>query len=224
MVTTFLYAANGCRFITEAEDTSFEEMWPTYYERSNNAIRQVEEAVNHVHDLFTEQGTMALLRQPQARTSIFTSEIPFENDKTTFPCIEIPPPRQSFHGRTETLEAIGAHLNDPTNKNRLRSFAIYGLGGVGKTSTALSFAHYCSENQKYDAIFWIRGETSISLKQSFTKIAYRLELSSPSKNEDHDSNLLLVNNWLRKTSECQPPCHLPVRLTCVPRKTMVTHI
>lgn len=120
----------------------------------------------------------------------------FDESRIAFPCREIPPEREYFQGRTETLEAIKNHL--VKSDDHVRSFAIYGLGGVGKTSLALKFAHDCWTNRTYDAIFWIKSETSFALKQSFTDIACRLNLPD-AQHGDHDSNIIQVKNWLNQT-------------------------
>lgn len=111
------------------------------------------------------------------------------------------------------MKAIKNHLIESEKTNDLRSFAIYGLGGVGKTSLALNFAHYCRENKKYDAIFWLNGETSVALRQFFTDIAYCLEHIRPGMNEYQESNVLLVQNWLGKTSESTTSLFVPYKLT-----------
>ena len=79
----------------------------------------------------------------------------------------------------------------------MQSFTIFGIGGVGKSSLAVAFAHSCRANSTYDAIFWIRSETSIAIQESFTEIACALEL--PRASGDHGSNIILVKDWLNKT-------------------------
>jgi Cdc6-like AAA superfamily ATPase len=157
-------------------------------------LQEVSDAVTRVHDFLT----LSTLEHSPQGTSIFEG-MDYDDGPTKFPCIQIPPPRQYFHGREEHLDAITAHLNNSSELGQIHSFAIYGMGGVGKTAVALKFAHMCKNGNLYDAIFWIHCETILALKQSFTDIARSLNLSQPTQSDDHDTNILAVKNWLQKT-------------------------
>lgn len=164
-------------------------------------VKEVAEAVERVHSFIKEVALESALEHKPQETNVLAGLDFLDDARIIFPCVKIPSPRQCFQGRDEHLKAIKNHLIESEKTNDLRSFAIYGLGGVGKTSLALNFAHYCRENKKYDAIFWLNGETPFALRQCFTDIAYCLELIRPGMNEDQESNVLLVLNWLNKTSE-----------------------
>ncbi|KAF2106247.1 P-loop containing nucleoside triphosphate hydrolase protein, partial [Lophiotrema nucula] len=78
----------------------------------------------------------------------------------------------------------------------IKSVALHGLGGVGKTQVALAFAY--SKIDLLDAIFWVAAETDVVLKQSFSRIAVNLELPNAHP-QNHEENTLLVLSWLNKT-------------------------
>jgi hypothetical protein len=59
----------------------------------------------------------------------------------------------------------------------------------------------------YDAVFWVQCETSVAIRQSFTDIAVALELPGAVKDGHHEENLMLVKEWLKKTSLY--PQHIP---------------
>lgn len=61
--------------------------------------------------------------------------------------------------------------------------------------------------------FGSNSETSVALRQCFTDIAYCLGLSRPGMNEGQESNVLLVQNWLGKTSESTTSLFVPYKLT-----------
>lgn len=56
------------------------------------------------------------------------------------------------------------------------------------------------EENKYDAVFWVYGETTASLRQSFTDMALRLKLPGAQPNL-HNENLQLVQNWFQGTGK-----------------------
>lgn len=61
--------------------------------------------------------------------------------------------------------------------------------------------------------FGSNGETLVALRQCFTDIAYCLGLIRPGMNEGQESNVLLVQNWLGKTSESTTSLFVPYKLT-----------
>lgn len=81
-----------------------------------------------------------------------------------------------------------------------RSLALYGIGGVGKSSVALRYAETKINNQELDVMFWIASEKEVTIRQSFTDIAVRLKLSGAWP-QDHDQNRTLVLDWLQTTGQ-----------------------
>lgn len=105
-----------------------------------------------------------------------------------------------FFGRVSTFEKIDQVLGRDGSTTTFRSIALYGLGGVGKSSIAARYIERNMEENKYDTVFWVYGETTASLRQSFTDMALRLKLPGAQPNL-HDENLQLVQNWFQKTGK-----------------------
>ncbi|KAI0113682.1 P-loop containing nucleoside triphosphate hydrolase protein [Nemania sp. FL0031] len=144
--------------------------------------------------------TAAALRAPSIVEDEFEASFVAAN-RSNFPCICLPPRRSFFHGRAETIKAMQDHLCSPDKKTFCRSFAVYGTPGAGKTGLALHFAYRCADENLFDAILWIRAETDLSCKQSFTEVADSLELIRHETGVDHDASVLAVITWLRKTKK-----------------------
>ncbi|KAI0805273.1 P-loop containing nucleoside triphosphate hydrolase protein [Xylaria sp. FL0064] len=99
-----------------------------------------------------------------------------------------------FHGREEVMKKIDEALEGP--HHRLRSVLIHGLGGVGKTQTALNYAH--TNAAKYDAIFWVRSETTLSINHNTSNIARSLKLPGSTREDANDEqNFLAFHTWLQ---------------------------
>jgi len=96
-----------------------------------------------------------------------------------------------FYGREAELEKINNALdwkikgNDP-----LRTYTIYGRRGVGKTQLALQYAYKNPAN--FEAIFWVRCETGLYLRQSFTDMANVINL--PGANKHGEQQLYPLNS------------------------------
>ncbi|GFF21642.1 hypothetical protein ATEIFO6365_0015021400 [Aspergillus terreus] len=78
------------------------------------------------------------------------------------------------------------------------SRSLWGLGGTGKSSIAARYIEKKIEEDEYDVVFWVYGEKTASLRQSFTDIAMRLKLPGAQPNL-HSENLILVQNWFQST-------------------------
>lgn len=97
----------------------------------------------------------------------------------------MPPTRNShLFDRIDVFVQLDELLT-PDAGDALQSVALYGLGGVGKTSIASSYAEKKFFEQIYDVVLWVCAETEASLKQSFTDIAMRLKLNG-AQPQTHD--------------------------------------
>lgn len=133
------------------------------------------------------------------RGTLFHNEFQNPVDRAAFPVDNLPDIRtEKFFGREQLIDRIGDHIGNQKDR-RLRTYLIYGLRGVGKTQIALEYAE--RNRDKFDAVFWIRCETSASLRQSFSDIAVALELSSKDQITRFEENQIKVLDWLKKTSK-----------------------
>ncbi|GAB4393502.1 MAG: FxSxx-COOH system tetratricopeptide repeat protein [Gammaproteobacteria bacterium] len=82
-----------------------------------------------------------------------------------------------FTGREQTLESIEEQLC-LNNFSVLIPHVIAGLGGIGKTQTAIAYAHKNRELLYRDSVYWINAETSNYLHSSFIELAQRLGIYS----------------------------------------------
>lgn len=111
----------------------------------------------------------------------------------------VPFPRNPlFTGRSEILEALHARLHTDQVVALTQSYALHGLGGIGKTQIALEYAYrYALE---YSAIFWIEAETGERITESLLRIAEILPL--PERQEaDQPRILAAVQRWLTTHSQ-----------------------
>ncbi|MCG8366679.1 MAG: FxSxx-COOH system tetratricopeptide repeat protein [Pseudanabaenales cyanobacterium] len=73
--------------------------------------------------------------------------------------------------------------------------AISGLGGIGKTQTAVEYAYRYRAD--YDAVFWVRADTTLELSSGFVAIAQLLDL--PQKDDPDQNNVVqAVKLWLTR--------------------------
>ncbi|KAH0564815.1 hypothetical protein GP486_001804 [Trichoglossum hirsutum] len=176
-------------------DSAAIEAWPGLNDSLNEQISIMNATVKHVGDItsFSKANMVAKVKNMALRHAL----TPESEEPGTFPNM-ILPFRQNprFFGRVEELKKINDYLS-PKGDQSLRTYTIYGRRGVGKTEIALHFAH--TNQAGFDAIFWVRCESLVSIRQSFTDIAVSLDLPGADKDGHHEENLLAVHGWLKKT-------------------------
>ena len=110
--------------------------------------------------------------------------------------MNVPFPRNPyFTGREEVLAKLRAVLLE--GKKASLTQVISGLGGIGKTQTALEYAYRHQDDYRY--IFWIKADTHELLTSDFVAMASLLNL--PVK-DDKDQNLAVaaVKTWLQNNT------------------------
>ena len=119
----------------------------------------------------------------------------------SLPCIIMPFPRNTaFCGRELELQSVKDALNQDPKNLQYKILALIGMGGVGKTQIALSYA-YDRADSGIKAIFWVNSETDLTVAESYTEIAMRLQLEGAAADGAHLKNRYLVTKWFQQTSE-----------------------
>jgi len=100
-------------------------------------------------------------------------------------------------GRNFFLEVLYGKFRVPNSASRhYGRIALFGMGGIGKTQTALEFAY--RSQASYSRIYWISGATQESMLDGYKMIANRAKvpLAPDSKPIAVAEQILL---WLKKT-------------------------
>ncbi|KAF2676245.1 hypothetical protein K458DRAFT_468751 [Lentithecium fluviatile CBS 122367] len=147
-----------------------------------------------------------------------TSETTTARRDPPLPYFSVPVSRNTdFFGRGELLERLAESLCPtqpgedsthvpslstlPSGSRDLKTFAICGAGGLGKTQVAAQFVHEYRDS--FDAIFWLHAEEDVILRGEFAHIAVQLNLVPEASQEA--SNLFiareLVKGWLAKPTK-----------------------
>ena len=149
-------------------------------------------------DYFAEDGWDKLLKT--IRTKSETTQQP--DSKTDFSGnsalirFDIPFKRnQYFTGRQAIIDQLHATLSQTGTAAINQVQAVYGLGGIGKTQTAVEYAYrYFYEKKEYEWVFWVNGETEINLRDDYGKIAGQLQLGAGVELEE---KIEAVKQWLQ---------------------------
>lgn len=158
--------------------------------------------------LYFRSKLMALFKKSLSELGLLLEETDEETENVVSPnrmaSVSLPTPSPSlwnipyrrnpfFTGREDIL----AHLHSCLRSNKTavltQTLAISGLGGMGKTQTAVEYA-YRSRND-YQAIFWLRAETHDLLVAEVVSLATVLDV--PEKSEQNQQHVVAgVTRWL----------------------------
>ena len=130
---------------------------------------------------FTRDELAALLKTWIAQTP---------KDIPVFPIFDCPSRNPWFTGRDKEIADLRQRLCQAGEA--AIGQAISGLGGIGKTQTAIEYAH--RHRDQYDAVFWITAATDLDLKTGYREVAELLRL--PHDASEPSSVLAAVKRWL----------------------------
>jgi hypothetical protein len=135
--------------------------------------------------------------------AFYMSDANVEKPEVRFPCHMMPFGRnRSFFGRKKELTDIEGVLCPSTAAESaeeyalLKTFAITGPGGMGKSQLATEFV--CQNKGLFDAVFWVHADEQSKLAQDFSRVALALGLVGPDSPEakDHVLTRERVKMWL----------------------------
>ncbi|KAF2117449.1 hypothetical protein BDV96DRAFT_644867 [Lophiotrema nucula] len=114
------------------------------------------------------------------------------------PCICMPLDRNpEFFNRTDTLATLQAHLlGEDLSPPGLRTFALYGPAGIGKTQVATEWTYRNCHN--FDAVFWVHADEAAKIGEDINRIVLQLGLVDEESVDSGDQALTkeLFRRWL----------------------------
>lgn len=124
-----------------------------------------------------------------------------ERSQVALPCHFLPfGHNPNFYGRTTTLQQIQEALAVRDGDFRIRSIALWGMGGIGKSQIALEFASR-QDSAELPIILWIPSEKETEVATAFNKAAQKLNLPGVLPSNTPDRNRDLVLEYLQRTGK-----------------------
>ncbi len=129
--------------------------------------------------------------------SLFELFSVIENSSPTSSSLWTVPFRRNpfFTGRESILSKLHTSFHSGKTASLAHVLAISGLGGIGKTQTAVEYAYRFGHD--YTAVFWINAETYESINTTFSVLAVQLGLVKMDE-QDQTRSVTSVKCWFNE--------------------------
>ena len=164
----------------------------------NDLAAQIRNVLKEDPSLF-QVTVVELLENLTDKIDLIAERVPSDGPQSVAddsPVFTVPYPRHNcFEGREDVLVKLRRALVG--GKKAAISQVIRGLGGIGKTQTAVEYAY--EHQQDYKAVLWIKASTQLEIRQDMADAAKQLKLPhDETKLEDGVRALML---WLEQNSD-----------------------
>lgn len=106
-----------------------------------------------------------------------------------------------FVGRAAEIALISQFLQPENAGAKQRRVVLGGMGGVGKTQLAITYAE--QYQQSYDSIFWLNATSQLTLHTDLRLVAGRFLQASELEKLDDKQVIIRVHEWLSNTSNAR---------------------
>ncbi|AKB27678.1 hypothetical protein MSSIT_0959 [Methanosarcina siciliae T4/M] len=164
--------------------------YPEHFSPEKTAV--IDEKIKE-NDLSSDSKTPATTKDSDSKTVQLSHSQTVQEPKAAIS--NVPYSRNlRFTGREEKLKQIREALLADNTVAVSQPVAVCGLGGIGKTQTAVEYTYrYRTE---YEFIFWVKADSEDSIISDYVGIAKLLNL--PVKNDSDLNNIVsAVLNWFR---------------------------
>lgn len=114
--------------------------------------------------------------------------------------------KEALHPTPDAIQPVQETSKQPKYGQGVACCILQGLGGIGKTQTALEYTFRYRED--YDAIFWVRAEMSSSIASAYANMSKVLSLAASPEvdgGQNQGQAIELTKKWLSTTSRYHIP-------------------
>ncbi|GMG15799.1 unnamed protein product [Aspergillus oryzae var. brunneus] len=177
------------------------QSWPQLSREFQQGLKRVQMLSQQVERETQRAATTAALKWNNEMITLFQSlSTGHKHAGPELPCFHIPLTlNDRFYIREGLLDQISGTLNPKAGRSGPRALVLYGIGGAGKTQTALQYAYRARE--QYDAVLWISADSTVKMAQDYMAVARRLGvLPETQETQDAFGAMAKMKSWLADTT------------------------
>ncbi|GAB1201379.1 hypothetical protein APSETT444_010771 [Aspergillus pseudonomiae] len=177
------------------------QSWPQFSREFQHVLKRIQMLSQQVDRETQRAATTAALKWNNEMITLFQSLNTGHKDAgPELPCFHVPLTlNDRFYVREDLLDQIADTLSPKAGRSGPRTLALYGIGGAGKTQTALQYAYRARDH--YDAVLWISADSTVKMAQDYMTVARRLGVV-PATQETQDAfgAMAKMKSWLADTT------------------------
>lgn len=183
--------------------------WSTVNKQFSKTLQKLSDKIDHLRKLIKAR-QLTDLTQKQSEMSLKQTEIIqmlyYNNLQSSampntaqLPHYQLPFSRNhAFYGRVELLAQIQHVLVPEQHAPSIRSVALWGTGGIGKSQIALEYANLQMQSN-CKLILWIPSETESEITKALVDAAQHIRPPGFEENSSPERTCLVMLNWLQTT-------------------------
>ncbi|KNG83907.1 hypothetical protein ANOM_008130 [Aspergillus nomiae NRRL 13137] len=177
------------------------QSWPQFSREFQQVLKRIQMLSQQVDRETRRAATTAALKWNNEMITLFQSlNTGHKHTSPELPCFHVPLTlNDRFYVREDLLDQIADTLSPKAGRSGPRTLALYGIGGAGKTQTALQYTYRTRE--QYDAVLWISADSTVKMAQDYMTVARRLSVV-PATQETQDAfgAMAKMKSWLADTT------------------------
>lgn len=172
--------------------STLERIWDYFQRCSTENGERLSYLIEGSDYVFVEQASSEGSNVPQREAPAFEAE-----NRRGWISRYVPRPNRLFTGREDALTRLRTALQAGSVALVADPQALVGLGGIGKTQTALAYLY--KHRRHYDCVFWVSAETIEMLNDGLVSLAEELGLLEAAPARKNQA-LQRMHDWFRNES------------------------
>lgn len=177
--------------------------WSNVDRQFSRTLQDFAARIDHLKQLVeAHQLTEMNLKQNEVLESLSRHSIADgQRQAANLPYYQLPFGRNpSFYGRTRILNEISDLLKPSNAGQSIRSVALWGTGGIGKSQTALEYANFQIQ-AKCQLVLWLPAQTESDMSRALVNAASHVRPPGYEEGMTADRIRLTMWNWLQTTGK-----------------------
>ncbi|KAK4208503.1 hypothetical protein QBC37DRAFT_431898 [Rhypophila decipiens] len=176
--------------------------WDIVLKNFSKSLKDFSARIDHLRQMVeAHQVTEMSLKQDEVLQSLRRHNLqPQPSDKeANLPYYQLPFGRNpGFYGRTKLLGQIHDALESHGGEQTIRSIALWGIGGIGKSQVALEYANQ-QVLEKCPLVLWVPAQTATDMSRALVTAAGHVRPPGYEDTMSADRIRFLMWNWLQTT-------------------------
>jgi hypothetical protein len=180
--------------------------WDNVLKQFSKNLQNFAARIEHLRQLVkAHQVTEMSLKQEEVLESLRAYNLhhhsPSHQSSANLPYYQLPFGRNpGFFGRTRILDRIREALVSADSNQSIRSIALWGIGGIGKSQVALEYASR-QVLEKCPLVLWIPAQTATDMSRALVTAAGQVRPPGFEESMTAEQMRFLMWNWLQTTGE-----------------------